>query len=75
MGIFRIIIFGLLFYLVYKIVKSLFQLIMKPKKGEEEPRVQSGSKASSKINSKDIIDVEFEDIKPSESSESKEKQA
>lgn len=68
MSILRIIVFGLLFYFVLKIVKFFIAILLRPKKDPNEIKVNTrGSNISKNINSEDIVEAEFEEIKNNDS--------
>lgn len=69
MGFLKTILFFLFFYIIFKIIKSLFSLVAKPKRSPE-PYVNSSRQSSNKINTSDIIDVDFEEIKTPEKNQS-----
>jgi len=68
MSILRLIVFGLLFYFVLKIVKYFIAILFRPKKDPNEIKVNTrGGNISKNINSDDIVDAEFEEIKNNDS--------
>ena len=60
LGLLRIIVWVLIFYVVYRIAASVMRIFTENKKKSD---VQGSSKSNKyKIDKKDIIDAEFEDI-------------
>ena len=67
----RFILFTLLFYLVYRILKSIFKMSFSSKKRETKDNVFNKRKQKTTIDKKDIIEAEFEEIKEKEDSKAK----
>ena len=68
MSFFRLIVFGLLFYFVLKLIKYFIAILLKPRKKQEEFKVNnSGSNIPKNINADDIVEAEFEEIKNNDS--------
>jgi len=70
--LFRIILYSLIFYLIYRVIKSLFNISVSPKKeNKEKEQVFNKDKKKSTIDKKDVIDAEFEEIKDNENEKEK----
>lgn len=68
MSFIRFVVFGLLFYFVFKLIKYFFAILLSTGKKREEVKVNtSKSDISSKINKDDIVEAEFEEIKNNDS--------
>ena len=67
----RFILFTLLFYLIYRILKSIFKMSFSSKKRETKDNVFNKRKQKTTIDKKDIIEAEFEEIKEKEDSKAK----
>ncbi len=61
--LFKLFVYGFFFYLIYKAIKFFTQYLNEP---DPQKKDSSSAKKSSrlKIKSEDIIDAEFEDLKP-----------
>ncbi|RJP62570.1 MAG: hypothetical protein QY331_10240 [Melioribacteraceae bacterium] len=66
MGLIRIIIWALFFYIIYKLIRTLVLFFMSPKRNQTEDNVNQPKKKKSKVDKKDIIEAEFEEIKDKE---------
>lgn len=66
MGLLRIILWGLLFYLVIRTAKNILNLITGGKYGEKPRSTFKAYKSKYNIKKEDVIDAEYEDIKNSE---------
>ncbi|MCZ7601437.1 MAG: hypothetical protein M5R37_01105 [Melioribacteraceae bacterium] len=66
MGLIRIIIWALFFYIIYKLIRTLVLFFMSPKRKQTEDNVNQPKKKKSKVDKKDIIEAEFEEIKDKE---------
>ena len=60
--LFRLILFALLGYILVKSVRFLINIFTAVKAGKAEEKVYTTSKTKSKIDKKDVIDAEFEEI-------------
>lgn len=59
MGLLRLILWGILFYLAYKVISSLLQ----PGSRKSEVRGNKQGKPSLDLRNQDVEDADFEDIK------------
>lgn len=60
--LFRLLLFVLLGYIIVKSVRFLINIFTAVKAGKEGEKVYTTSKTKSKIDKKDVIDAEFEEI-------------
>jgi hypothetical protein len=60
--LFRILFFAFLGYIVIKSVRFLINIFTAVKSGKSEEKVYGTSKPKSKIDKKDVIDAQFEEI-------------
>lgn len=69
-GLFRIILFFLLGYIIVKSFKFFKAIFASVKAQKQEDRVYESSNPKSKIDKKDVIDAQFEDIEEKDNSTS-----
>ncbi len=60
--LFRLLLFALLGYILVKSVRFLINIFTAVKAGKKEEKVYTTSNTKSKIDKKDVIDAEFEEI-------------
>ncbi len=60
--LFRLLLFALLGYIIVKSVKFLINIYMAVKAGKTEEKVYGTSNTKTKIDKKDVIDAQFEEI-------------
>jgi sortase (surface protein transpeptidase) len=72
-GILRILIFILFGYIIIKSIKYFVSIFTAVKESKEEKKVYETARSKSKIDKKDVIDAQFEeiDVKEDQSSEKK----
>lgn len=70
MGIFRIIFFIFIGYILVKAFRFLFLIYKSVTSKPEEEKIYEAKRADTKINKKDIIDAQFEEIDVKENSSS-----
>lgn len=64
----RLIVYTLIFYFIFKIIRLVVKFLSKPAENPEEPTVKSAQQTKKfDINSDDIIEADFEDIKSNDS--------
>lgn len=67
MGLIRIIIWALFFYIIFRLIRTLFRVFTTTSKKSKSPNnVNEPQKKKSTIDKKDIIEAEFEEIKDQE---------
>jgi len=71
-GLLRILFFILIGYLLVKTVKFIKSVLKSVKTQREEERVRETSRSKSKIDKKDVIEAQFEEIEVKDNSESTE---
>lgn len=71
MSFLRIILWGLLFYLVIKTAKNVIQLFTANKTPESKKSTFKAYRSKYNIKKEDVIDAEYEEIKNSENDNSK----
>jgi hypothetical protein len=68
---FRFLLYTLLFYFIFKIIKTIVRLLFRPSEKPKEPTVKnSPERKKFDIDSKDIIEAEFEEIKDNKNNNS-----
>ena len=68
---FRFLLYTLLFYFIFKIIKTIARLLFRPVEKPKEPTVKnSPEKKKFDIDSRDIIEAEFEEIKDNKNNNS-----
>ncbi len=72
MGLLRIIIWALIFYIVYKTVRAVMKIISESKRSANLFQSKKTKQSKLKIDKEDIIDAHFEEIDSSKE-ETKEK--
>ena len=72
LGLLRIIIWGIIFFLIYKVAVSVMKIFTDNKRAEREKVEETEHKSKYNIDKKDIIEADFEDIKTGEKDNSKE---
>jgi hypothetical protein len=60
--LFRLLLFALLGYILVKSIRFLINIFTAVKAGKKEEKVYTTSNTKSKIDKKDVIDAEFEEI-------------
>ena len=60
--LFRLLLFALLGYILVKSIRFLINIFKAVKAGKKEEKVYTTSNTKSKIDKKDVIDAEFEEI-------------
>lgn len=67
MGFIRIIIWALFFYIIFRLLRTIFKVFSSsPKNTSGKSNMNESKQKKSKIDKKDIIDAEFEEIKDKE---------
>ncbi len=67
----RIIIWGLIFYVIYRLAVSVMKIFTDEKRAEREKIHEQERKSKFKIDKKDIIEADFEDINSGDKDKSK----
>lgn len=62
MGLLRIILWGLLFYLVLKTAKNIMGILASSKSGDKKTSSFKPYKSKYNIRKEDVIDAEYEDL-------------
>lgn len=73
-GLFRILLFILLGYILVKTFRFIISVFTSVHSKREDDRVKETTAKGSKINKKDVIEAEFEEIDESKSSTSNKKE-
>ena len=71
LSLLRILIWGIIFYLIYRVAVSVMKIFTDNKRAEREKVDESERKSKYNIDKKDIIDADFEDIKSGDKENSK----
>ena len=67
MKLFYVIIWGFFFYIIFRLIRTLFRVFSSPKENSNrKSNVNEPKNKKSKIDKKDIIEAEFEEIKDKE---------
>ena len=61
-GVLRILVFILFGYIIYKAVKFVFSVFTSVSSSKAEEKVKQGAENNSKIDKKDVIEAQFEEI-------------
>jgi hypothetical protein len=72
MSFIRLIIWGLLFYLVYRIVGNVMKVV-RGYNGKAENKIKQNKNSKYKISNEDVIEAHFEEITTKTADKSKEK--
>lgn len=63
-SLFKIFVYGFFFYLIFKAIKFFTQYLNEPGKEKKDRNSMDKSGTGLKIKNEDIIDAEFEELKP-----------
>ncbi len=63
-SLFYFFVYGFFFYLIYKAIRFFIQYLNEPEPSRKQQSKNNSGNAKLKIKNEDIIDAEFEDIKP-----------
>lgn len=63
-SLFYFFVYGFFFYLIYKAIRFFIQYLNEPEQPRSKPNQNRPGNSKPRIKSEDIIDAEFEEIKP-----------